>query len=63
MAVHVIAFVRQRGTGAKDEPPRPSRYIEVDANDYESAQVAIRNQLPDGWIVASWRVEPIAAAS
>lgn len=58
MAVHVVAYICQRGTGARNEPPRPSRYIEVDAEDYGAAQSAVRAQLPDGWLVGSWRVEP-----
>ena len=60
MAIHVIAYVREKGTGARDEPPRQSRHIEVDADDYESAKAAVRRQLPDGWMVGSWRVEPSA---
>ena len=58
MAVHVVAYICQRGTGARDEPTRPSRYIEVDAEDFSAAQSAVRAQLPEGWLVGSWRVDP-----
>lgn len=57
MTIHVTAYIRERGMGALGETQRQSRHIEVDAPDYESAATAVRKQLPDGWVVGSWRVE------
>lgn len=58
MAVHVVAYICQRGTGTRNEPPRPSRYIEVDAEDYGAAQSAVRAQLPEGWLVGARGATP-----
>ncbi|HEY5784817.1 MAG TPA: hypothetical protein VIT65_08565 [Microlunatus sp.] len=57
MAVQVEAHIRQRGTGARDEPERESRTIAVDADSFEDAKRKVVAQLPgDDWLVASWRV-------
>lgn len=56
--IHVVAWARERGTGARDEPPRESRFIQVDADSFESAKEAVLAELADDWLVGSWRVEP-----
>ena len=55
--VHVIARVRERGTGARDEPERRSDLLHAEAVNYDEARAQILRRLAPGWIVASWRVE------
>ena len=54
--IRLTAFVQQRGTGARDEDSRESREISVDAETYAEAKRSILEQLPDGWVVGSFRV-------
>lgn len=56
MAIHLAAFVRERGTGALDEGVLQSRHLEVEAPDFLAGKRLVVDQLPTGWIVASWRV-------
>lgn len=55
MIVH--AHLRQAGTGQRDAPPSASRQVQVDAATYQEGRDQITREIPDGWIVASWRVE------
>lgn len=54
--IHLTAFVQQRGTGARNEDARESREVTVEADTYSEAKRLILDQLPDGWIVGSFRV-------
>ena len=54
--IRLTAFVQQRGTGARDEDSRESREISVDAESYAEVKRSILEQLPDGWVVGSFRV-------
>ncbi len=56
MVIHLGAFVQERGTGTGDERVLQSRHIEVEAPDFASGKRFVIDQLPPGWIVASWRV-------
>ncbi|MDN5764023.1 MAG: hypothetical protein L0H41_17130 [Microlunatus sp.] len=55
MTVH--AHLRQASTGLRDAPEPERRHVQVDADTYEVARDRILADLPEGWIVASWRVE------
>lgn len=57
MAVRLTAVLKARGTGARDEAPPESRTVEVDADDYAQGKQQVLEQLPDNWVVASWRVD------
>lgn len=52
----LTAFVQRRGTGVRDEGSRESREISVEAETYAEAKRSILEQLPDGWVVGSFRV-------
>ena len=54
--IHLTAFIQRRGTGARDEGVRESREITADAASYADAKRSILEQLPDGWVVGSFRV-------
>ena len=54
--IHLTAFLQQRGTGARGEGARESREVTVEADTYADAKRLILEQLPDGWIVGSFRV-------
>ena len=54
--IHLTAFIQQRGTGARDEGSRETREITADAATYADAKRRILEQLPDGWVVGSYRV-------
>lgn len=56
MAVQLVAWVRERGTGATDETQRQSFRLEVEADTYEEAKRCVHAQLEPGWLVGSWRV-------
>ena len=53
----VTAYIRERRSGARDEPEPASDLVHVEAATYEDAQEEVRSMLPGGWIVASWRVD------
>lgn len=53
----VYADLREARTGERDEPEPEHRHVQVDAETYEAGRDRIRAELPEGWIVASWRVE------
>lgn len=55
MIVH--AHLRQASTGRREAPEPEIRHIQVEANTYEDGCDHIRAGLPEGWIVASWRVD------
>ncbi|HEY5849121.1 MAG TPA: hypothetical protein VIT42_20250 [Microlunatus sp.] len=57
MAVLVTGYLRQRGTGSRDEAERASRTVEVNAASFDDGERLVQEQLPDGWVVASWRVD------
>lgn len=57
MDVHLTAHLQQRGTGSREETERASRTVEVSAATFDDGKHLVREQLPDGWIVASWRVD------
>lgn len=57
MTVAVCAPLRQASTGLRDAPAPEHRHVQVDADTYEAGRDRIRADLPEGWIVASWRVE------
>lgn len=57
MTVTVHAHLRQASTGLRDAPEPEHRHVQVDADTYEAAHDRISDELPEGWIVASWRVE------
>ena len=57
MAVIVHAHLRQASTGLRDAPEPEHRYVQVEAATYEAGRDRISAELPEGWIVASWRVE------
>ena len=57
MAVLVTAHLQQRGTGSRDEAERASRTVEVNAASFDDGKRLVQEQLPDGWVVASWRVD------
>lgn len=56
--IHVVAWARKPGTGARDESPHKSRYVEADADSFGAAKEAVLAELADDWLVGSWRVEP-----
>ena len=55
MIIH--AHLRQASTGQRDAPEPESRHVQVEAETYEAGRAQITARLPEGWIVASWRVE------
>lgn len=55
--VTVYAHLVQTGGGGVDAPEKQHRHLQVQAVSYETGRDQIRANLPDGWIVASWRVE------
>lgn len=55
MIVH--AHLREQSTSHRDAPEPQHRHVQVDADTYEAGHDRIRAELPEGWIVASWRVE------
>lgn len=57
MGVRVTAYVQQRGTSSRDEAERPSRVIEVRATTFADGKQLVGDQVPAGWVVASWRVD------
>jgi hypothetical protein len=57
MAVQVTAHVQQRGTGRPDASERECRTVEVNAASFDDGKRLVREQLPDGWVVASWTVD------
>ena len=61
MAVHVTAHLQQRGTGSRDEAERASRTVEVNAASFDDGKRLVQEQLPDGWVVASWTSRPADA--
>ena len=40
-----------------DAPEPEHRDVQVEADTYEAGRARIGAELPEGWIVASWRVE------
>lgn len=57
MGVHLTAHLQQRGSGGREETDRPFRIVEVSAETFDDGKQLVHDQLPTGWIVASWRVE------
>ena len=57
MAVHLTAHLQQRGTGRPDGSERGSRTVEVNAASFDDGKRLVQQQLPDGWVVASWTVD------
>lgn len=57
MGVHLTAHLKQRGTGSREESERASRTVEVSAATFDDGKRLVQEQLPDGWVVASWRVD------
>ena len=57
MGVHLTAHLQQRGTGSREEAERASRTVEVSAATFDDGKRLVQEQLPDGWVVASWRVD------
>lgn len=57
MAVLMTAHLQQRGTGSRDQAERESRTVEVNAASFDDGKRLVQEQLPDGWVVASWRVD------
>ena len=55
MVVHLTAHLQQR-TGSRMEAERASRTVEVNAVSFDGKRL-VQKQLPDGWVVASWRVD------
>lgn len=41
----------------RDAPEPEHRYVTGDADTYEAGRDCISAELPEGWIVDSWRVE------
>lgn len=52
----VTANIRESRTGDLDEP-RAHRNLQARAETYEQAKDLIREQLPVGWIICSYRVD------
>ena len=57
MGVHLTAHLQQRGTGSREEAERASRTVEVSAATFDDGKRLVQEQLPEGWVVASWRVD------
>lgn len=57
MSVHLTAHLQQRGTGNREEAERTSQTVEVSAATFDDGKRLVQEQLPDGWVVASWRVD------
>lgn len=55
--VIVHADLCRRGTGERDAPQPERRHVQVEAATYEAGRDRIREDLTEGWIVASLRVE------
>jgi hypothetical protein len=55
--VIVQADLREQSTGARDAPEPKHRHVQVEAETYEAGRAQIRADLPEGWIVGSWRVD------
>ena len=60
--VTVHAHLRQASTGLQDVLELEHRHVQVDADTYEAGRDRIRAEMPEGWIVASYRVERLATA-
>ena len=52
----VKADIREARTGARDEPAPKHDHLQVEAGTYGEAKQLVHEQIPRGWIVASWRV-------
>ena len=57
MGVHLTAHLQQRGTGSREEAERASRTVEVSAATFDDGKQLVEEQLPEDWVVASWRVD------
>ena len=57
MTVTVHAHLRQASTGQQDAAEPEHRHVQVDADTYEAGRDRIWAELPEGWIVASYRAE------
>jgi hypothetical protein len=57
VAVHMTAHLQQRGIGSRDDAEPASRTVEVNAASFDDGKRLVREQLPAGWLVASWRVD------
>lgn len=55
--VIVHAHLRQAGTGKLDAPELEHRQVQAAAPTYEDGRDQIAADLPEGWIVAGWRVD------
>lgn len=53
----MYADIQERGLADRGAPAVRHELVRVDAVDYPTARAAILDQLPAGWIVASYRVE------
>jgi hypothetical protein len=56
-SVTVHSNLRQASTGLPKAPEPEHRHVQVDVATYEAGRDSIRAELPEGWIVASWRVD------
>lgn len=57
MSVCLTAHLQRRGTGSRDETERATQIVEVHAATFEDGKQLVQEQLLEGWIVASWRVD------
>ena len=55
--ITVTARIQTRPSPARDAPEPQRDVIAVEAASYEGGKRQVREQLPEGWIVASWTVD------
>ena len=56
MAVHSDRASAAAGDRKPDASERASRTVEVNAASFDDGKRLVQEQLPDGWVVASWTV-------
>jgi len=55
--VIIHAHLREQSTGKRDATEPKHRHVQVQAATYEAGRDQITAEIPEGWIIAGWRVE------
>lgn len=55
--VRILARIQSKPSSARDAPPVARDEISLQVGNYDEGRRIVLDQLPDGWIVASWTVE------
>ena len=53
----VYAHLRQATSGQRDAAAPERRDVQFEADTYEAGRDRISGELPEGWLVATWRVD------